>query len=97
MALLVSALELSRDAPPPVTYIYAMRKKGREFRHGTRGFVGWEVAHAGRYATPADTWWYPVPRATRTALGFGVVHRPRAVFCRAAPSLNVSFRLATCA
>jgi hypothetical protein len=39
-----------------------------------------------------STRWYPAPGATRTTLGFGFVHRSRAIFCRAVPNPKVTIR-----
>jgi hypothetical protein len=58
-----------------------------------RGF-GWEVAHSGRYATPADSprhdgTPYRELRVRRWGLGF--VHHSRVILCRAVPSLTFRF------
>jgi hypothetical protein len=46
----------------------------------------------GRFPTPAtSTRWYPVPGATRTTLGFGIVNHS-SIFCRAVPNLRVTSR-----
>jgi hypothetical protein len=73
---------------------HAQVLQGAAANRNDRGF-GWEIAHAGRYATPAafprhDGTPYRGLRVRRDRLGF--VYRSRAVFCRAVPNLSVSIR-----
>jgi hypothetical protein len=69
-------------------------QRPKKMRIVALGDFGWEIAHEGRYATPADSPRHdgsPYRRLRVRRWGLGFVHYSRVVFFRTVPNPNVRF------